>query len=921
MKHRNLYYLSALLMMSAFFGYIIFQEQEGFPIPYDTIIIEGEDEDNHLRKQEWIETMHRSAPEDNWRLMDQSFRLNAQSEKQAKTELPVYGKWRELGSNNQSGRTVYTYFDETTSEIYTAADGGQVWKGEIGADNWTSINDHLKIPAIRYITKFHEQDFTRLLIHSAQWNVMGILHSDDDGQNWMAATGLESILNWGFIKRTVVQTNDEKTIYCLSQEWDYNAGHAVSHIYKSSDLGVSFEFVHAFDHNVDYVDIWTSTKNESFVYVMSKDEFYYLDESDNLISIANLPNLEDGNTLLTGFDTGNGIFFYSMIRFNSQSHFYASEMDGQAWLEKGSHSQGPFMVNSFAASSHQQDLLYFGGIEAFTSYNAGQSWNLVNSWGQYYASPEDKLHADIPSFNSFLLESDQELLFINTDGGTYVSYDQMENVENISLSNLRISQYYSSYTCRFDPSYTHAGAQDQGYQRSNQGMMEDVIDYDQIISGDYGSMVSGDGGASIWMTYPGFAMYGPDINNSDYLILENFMGGNYQWLPKLMADPYNPENAYLAGGHITSGAHLIHLERVGGNVNYIEMPFDFSNGTNANISALAYSELNTDYWYVLTTEKDFFYSTDAGVSWTETTGFNGPGSHYFYGASIAPAKNTLGLVYAGGAGYSNPGVFRSDDNGMTFTALDEGLPNTMVFQLALSHDDSLLFAATEVGAFVCKTWEAQWYPLADSIIPDQAFWAVDFVDTLKLARFSTYGRGIWDFELEPDVVADFMANNTHIYVDEIAVFTDLSSFSPISWDWYFEGGIPESSQEQNPEGILYNQSGSFDVRLIVSNNYSTDTILKVDYMNVDIVDETRLENTIQWLIYPNPAHTEIFIQTEEQIDQIQVYSSNGKLCLKINKLELNGNTGKIDISSLPHGVYLVEMLTKEESFVQRIIKQ
>lgn len=916
MKQHILSFNIFLFAVFMIIGFGIFhQNKKQMPLPFETIIVDGEGNEDYTKKQEWIETMHRSAPEDNWRQMDQSYRLNSQSQKQATKELPIYGNWRELGSNNQAGRTVYTYIDKPNWEAYTAADGGQIWKGEIGADNWHSINDHFKIPAIRFITEFNEPEFERLLVHSSQYNVIGIMYSDDDGQQWTLSTGLESIINWGYIKRTVIQNNNSNAIYCLSQEWDYGAGHAISKVYKSIDFGTSFQFIHEFDNGADNVDIWTSQTNESAVYIAAKNEFYYLDESDNLVSIATIPNSQNGKTLLTGFDSGNGIFFYTMIRYDNSSHFYASGLNGQDWEEKGSHSQGPFMVNSFAASTDQINVLYFGGIEAFTSYNAGQSWELVNSWGAYYGSPEDKLHADIPSFNSFLFEPGVELLFINTDGGTYISYDQMLNVENISMSNLRISQYYSSYTCRFDPSYTHAGAQDQGYQKSTEGMNEGAINYDQVISGDYGNMVSGDGGASLWMVYPGFAMYGPNINNSNYLILENFVGSNYQWIPKLMEDPTNPEKVFLAGGFTSSGAHIMELERVGGNVTYTELPFDFSNGTGANISAMAYSKLNNNYRYVLTSEKDFFYSTDAGDTWTETEAFTAPGSHYFYGASIAPANETLGLLYVGGSGYSNPGVYQSIDNGETFTALSEGLPSTMIFQIVLSQDDSLLFAATEIGAFVCKTWEEQWYSLSDTNIPDQAFWAVDYVDTLKLARFSTYGRGIWDFELDPDVLAGFEASNTFIASGETIDFMDLSLFSPSEWSWYFEGGTPETSSEQNPNGILYNEIGEYDVRLIVSNDQSIDTILKEDYITVGTVGMNMEEKNTSISIYPNPVKTVFRIETKKNIDQIDIYSLTGKLCLTTN------NTKAIDISKLPRGTYIIELIIGKEKIIKKIVKE
>ena len=84
-------------------------------------------------------------------------------------------------------------------------------------------------------------------------------------------------------------------------------------------------------------------------------------------------------------------------------------------------------------------------------------------------------------------------------------------VQNISLSGLGVSQYYSTYTTRFPPYHVFAGSQDQGFQRHlSEGSYDGVLDFEQTISGDYGHIVSGDGGISLWTDYPGFVMYYDD---------------------------------------------------------------------------------------------------------------------------------------------------------------------------------------------------------------------------------------------------------------------------------------------------------------------------------------------------------------------------------------------------------------------------
>lgn len=80
--------------------------------------------------------------------------------------------------------------------------------------------------------------------------------------------------------------------------------------------------------------------------------------------------------------------------------------------------------------------------------------------------------------------------------------------------------------------------------------------------------------------------------------------------------------------------------------------------------------------------------------------------------------------------------------------------------------------------------------------------------------------------------ANFQANATLIPVGEDIQFTDLSVGVPQTWSWTFEGAEPATSTAQNPSGITYPTSGSFDVSLTVTNDYGTNTYLLEDYITV-----------------------------------------------------------------------------------------
>jgi len=80
--------------------------------------------------------------------------------------------------------------------------------------------------------------------------------------------------------------------------------------------------------------------------------------------------------------------------------------------------------------------------------------------------------------------------------------------------------------------------------------------------------------------------------------------------------------------------------------------------------------------------------------------------------------------------------------------------------------------------------------------------------------------------------SDFNASAIEIIEGDAVDFTDLSTNTPVSWAWTFEGATPDVSDEQNPQGIEYLVPGVYDVTLVASNNGGSDTEVKEDYITV-----------------------------------------------------------------------------------------
>lgn len=80
--------------------------------------------------------------------------------------------------------------------------------------------------------------------------------------------------------------------------------------------------------------------------------------------------------------------------------------------------------------------------------------------------------------------------------------------------------------------------------------------------------------------------------------------------------------------------------------------------------------------------------------------------------------------------------------------------------------------------------------------------------------------------------ADFSTPVTVIMPGTSINFTDHSVGVPDDWNWSFEGGSPSSSSNQNPTGITYNSTGTFEVSLTVTNSYGSDELVMYDYITV-----------------------------------------------------------------------------------------
>jgi len=116
---------------------------------------------------------------------------------------------------------------------------------------------------------------------------------------------------------------------------------------------------------------------------------------------------------------------------------------------------------------------------------------------------------------------------------------------------------------------------------------------------------------------------------------------------------------------------------------------------------------------------------------------------------------------------------------------------------------------------------------------DYACMSIDPADGESFWFTTEYSNGGWNwktqiasFSFTQIPIADFLSDEILIPVGETVNFFDKTSGIPTEWEWGFEGATTTTSNEENPQDILYETEGSFSVQLIATNELGSDQLTR-----------------------------------------------------------------------------------------------
>ncbi|WP_078577994.1 endo-beta-N-acetylglucosaminidase [Salipaludibacillus agaradhaerens] len=108
------------------------------------------------------------------------------------------------------------------------------------------------------------------------------------------------------------------------------------------------------------------------------------------------------------------------------------------------------------------------------------------------------------------------------------------------------------------------------------------------------------------------------------------------------------------------------------------------------------------------------------------------------------------------------------------------------------------------------------------------------IEVVAVSKDFTRSAGItevYEWPAFPKPKADFTVSRTFVAPGDEIQFFNQSSEATEEVEWFFEGATPSTSEELNPT-VIYEEEGTYSVRLYARNSEGEDTILKENFITI-----------------------------------------------------------------------------------------
>lgn len=461
----------------------------------------------------------------------------------------------------------------------------------------------------------------------------------------------------------------------------------------------------------------------------------------------------------------------------------------------GSGSKG---VNnlSLAVSSVNENILFAGGVNVWKSVDGGTTWTQSS---YYKGGSLPFVAADIHELK-FAPAPRSQYVYAATGNGVFMSADTGRTWQNAS-AGLQVHQTNTaSWFQKNDSLFIAAGP--TGVYRYDKGSWKKLLDSSCLAA---------------WY-HPTNARIAYAATANGRLLRSNDTATSFTdditppgSIPGNAVRPYipNPSN----NGTIYGILKDLWKTTTGG-TSWTRT----SNPFNATMLSLAVSPIDTNMLYLITSDTLFYQSTNGGRDWIKKAKValqfpTVPRAVYCH------PKDALSVCVIGGKSISI-----TTDGGATWNKLvlnGNLYINSMIWKLDNCGED--LICGTSNGVWKLSAQYKFGVPeQIGSGLPNSP--VQDVILRGRFLRAATAGRGVYaTFIDDAGVIPAYTQDRDSVCPGEAVQFADVSENGGLSTVWRFEGGIPATSTDANPN-VRFDAPGVKTITLIAANGCGVDSI-------------------------------------------------------------------------------------------------
>lgn len=670
------------------------------------------------------------------------------------------GEWQFAGPVNIGGRLTDVEINpENENEIWLGAASGGVFKSTNAGETFVPVFDNESSLSIGDIA-FAKSNTNVVYVGTGEANPgggslaydgNGVYKSTNGGGNW-EHLGLENI---GSVGRIIVDPNNENTAYMAAMGYLFE-NNSERGVYKTTDGGESWSQVLYLNDSIGAIDLAINPQYTDTVYavmwerVRRLEYFTYgglgcgiyrsFDGGDNWEELTTgLPSGINVGRIGIGISKSEPNILYAIYadRTGYFDGLFKSTDGGDSWIQTNDEA----LENAYASygwwfgrlkiDPQNSDNVYVIGLDLFKTTDGGNSYEEITG------------SAHVDQHEVAVSPSNSNLVYLANDGGFYSS----ENGGNTWIHNntLPITQFYTAEIDAAAPYRLYGGAQDNGTNRTLSGNPEA---WAQIFGGDgFYCIVDYTDPRYVYAEYQYGNLYRSTNYGSSFSYATNGINSadRKNWNTPVIINPINPNTLYY-------GSHRVY-KSINKAVNWTAISDDLTNGPGGGnqkygtITTLAVSAADTNIIYAGTDDANVWISMDNGDNWSlisETLP-----QRWISRVVADPELPNVAYVTLSGFRENEylPHVFKTEDNGLSWIDISEGLPEAPINDLIVWPDVvKRLIVATDVGVFYKDDGYDGWFQLADGLplVPITDL-ALDWSSGTIAA--ATFGRSMYSLTL------------------------------------------------------------------------------------------------------------------------------------------------------------------------------